>query len=447
MTTQTNIGHYANGVADTFPAPSGDTAPTVTVNGTPATISEWSADSVKLASAPASGALVVVSRASNNASASGVPPAYDAIDDMLRVKSVQSKFRDSFGGAVLDTDKWTSSVGAGGTMTVSAGSLLMGSGNTANSQSWAMTKAIFTVPFRVGFDLALSQRIANQSFYVEAVSVDPNTGEPDGKHSCGFLFDGTTATTAKYEVQNSGQPRLSASATFPTTAGGVSVFEIEPFADECWFHGGVLDSTAGRSNSYRRHQSIPDPNAVYKLRLRWLNGGTAPASSTTATLRYLAVQDYAELTAEITAGRGNSVAGQALAASIVNTPSVTISGTPAVVATPATPTTLSVNAAATTNATLVKNAAGVLYGLALSNSGAAACTVKLYNKATAPVPGTDIPVLSVVMPAESVQALNLGAVGLRFATGIGMAITLNATDADTTALGATPLVKANLTYI
>ena len=117
-------------------------------------------------------------------------------------------------------------------------------------------------------------------------------------------------------MQNSGVTELvSAASTIPTTASG-SFFELEPFADESWFHGGALDSTSARSNSYRRHQQIPDPNALYKLRMRWKNGAIAPASNTNAVIQYVALQDYAELTAEITAGRGQSVAGQALGVQI-----------------------------------------------------------------------------------------------------------------------------------
>lgn len=248
---------------------------------------------------------------------------YDPGDDMLKVKSVQKKFRDSFVGSTLNAAKWESSIGSGGNITVGSGVLTLAPGTTANSQTWVLTKETFTVPFRVNIGLTLSQRIANQSFIVEAVSVDPATGIPDGLHAVGLVFDGATATQAKYRVQNSGATALDSSAvTFPTTASG-GFFEIEPFADEAWFHGGTLDSSSGRANSYRRHQQIPEPNAVFKLRLRWLNGSSAPASSTNAVVQYISVQDYAELTAEITAGRGNSVAGQALAAAVVSMPTVT----------------------------------------------------------------------------------------------------------------------------
>ena len=241
---------------------------------------------------------------------------YDPIEDMLKVKSVQKKWRDSFAGAALDPNRWTSQVAAGGSIGVSGGVLTLGSGANANDESWVLSTETFTIPFRVSVGLTLSQRIVNQSFYVEAVSINRDSGLPDGLHMLGLLFDGATATQAKYEVQTGGLTRLtSAASTFPTTSSA-GVYEVEAFTDEAWFHGGALDATTGRANSYRRHQQIPDPNGLYKLRLRWLNGGTAPASSTSAAVQFIAVQDYAELTAEITAGRGQGVAGQAIAVQV-----------------------------------------------------------------------------------------------------------------------------------
>lgn len=439
-----NLQHIANGLSPDFPAPMGDGAVTVTVNGAPASVNTFDGYFATLASIPPEGAVVVVSRANNTAAASGVAPGYDTQDDMLKVKSVQNKFRDSFGGSSVDTTQWDVAVGAGASVSVSGGSLTLGSGTVANSETSLTTRQSFTIPFRVTFDLAMSQRIANHEFYVEAISVDPATGVPDGKHCAAFRFDGTTATSAKYEVQNSGQPRLtSAASTVPTTAGGVSLYEIEPFADECWFHGGAVDSVTGRVNSYRRHQSIPDPNAQYKLRIRWKNLATAPVSTTNAVLRFVAVQDYAELTAEITAGRGNVSEGQALGVRTVSP--VTIAGTVATVL--QNPTTTSLTATSSTNATLVKNTAGNLMGIVASNVGAAGAFLKVYNKATAPVPGTDVPVLTVPLPSGQVVSINTGALGLRLSSGIGMAVTLNAADTDTTALGASPGVKVNIGYV
>jgi hypothetical protein len=243
-------------------------------------------------------------------------PGYDAADDMVRVKSMQKKFRDSFTGASLDATKWASTIGTGGAISQSGGQLTIGSGTTASAETSILSNETFTIPFRVQIALTLSQRIANQSFLVEAVSVDPVTLAPNNLHAVAWLFDGTTATQAKYRVQNGGlTPLDSAASTVVTTASG-GLYELEPFADEAWFHSATLDATTGRANSYRRHQQIPEPNATYKLRLRWLNGATPPASNTNAVIQFLACQDYAELTAEITAGRGQSAAGQALGVAV-----------------------------------------------------------------------------------------------------------------------------------
>jgi hypothetical protein len=247
---------------------------------------------------------------------------YDPIEDMVKVKSVQKKWRDSFTGTDLNPGKWTQQLGSGASLSVAGGVLTMGSGVVAGAESWVLSTEVFTIPFRVSIALTLSQRIANQGFLVEAVSVNRETGQPDGQHAIALLFDGITPTAAKYEVQNGGLVRLSSAAvTFPTSVSG-SIYEIEAFADEAWFHGGALDAATGRANSYRRHQQIPDPNALYKVRLRWLNGATAPMSNTNAVVQFLAVQDYAELTAEITAGRGQSAAGQSVAVNVVGMPVV-----------------------------------------------------------------------------------------------------------------------------
>lgn len=233
-----------------------------------------------------------------------------------KITSIQKKWRDSFVGSSVDTSKWEVTLGTGMTATVASGQLTFASGTTASAESYMVSKEVFSIPFRISLGLVLSQRIANQTFYVEAVSCDPVSGALDNKNLIGWAFDGATATNAKYRVANGGiTPLESAASTVVTTASG-GVYEVEPFSDEAWFHSGTLDATSGRSNSYRRHQQIPDPTRTYRIRLRWLNGGSAPASSTNAVIQFVAVQDYEELTAEITAGRGNAVAGQAMAVNI-----------------------------------------------------------------------------------------------------------------------------------
>lgn len=100
------------------------------------------------------------------------------------------------------------------------------------------------------------------------------------------------------------------------------------------------------------------------------------------------------------------------------------------------PTPHTLTAAATTNATSVKTAAGTLYGLTIDNVSALTRYLKLYNKASAPTVGTDVPVLTIPLAATSAQEINFGTLGMRFTTGIAYAITGAIAVTDTTVIAA-----------
>lgn len=115
---------------------------------------------------------------------------------------------------------------------------------------------------------------------------------------------------------------------------------------------------------------------------------------------------------------------------------VTNSGTPTA---PATPYFL--NSAATTNGNLVLTGTSGLQAFHATNIGATAAFVKLYNKATAPTVGTDVPEMIIPVPAAAggipgVAQLNIGHSGHRFPLGLGIAITGAVADTDTTAVAA-----------
>jgi hypothetical protein len=323
---------------------------------------------------------------------------YEQDNGTTTIDSIQAKWRDSFTSPVADNWDVTTSLGV--TVSQSAGVLTIASGTTAAGYAELLSKQTFRIPFRTMFGIQSgATRQANTHHIVEAVSVDENTGLPDGRHRIAWDIGGaasTTVTQAIYEVQNGGlAPLASAASTIVTTATYMAL-ELEPFADEAYFHARAIDSTAGRVNSYVRHQQIPDPNALYKLRIRSLNhaawrtisgavagtggvirltstahgytgtptvwvedlngvvnvvngintavrgnyaitvvdvntieltgtvfGGTYVAGSGRVALgaapaainlqfQFVSVQDYAELTAEITAGRGQNVQGQAI---------------------------------------------------------------------------------------------------------------------------------------
>ena len=129
---------------------------------------------------------------------------------------------------------------------------------------------------------------------------------------------------------------------------------------------------------------------------------------------------------------------------IIQTHAVTQSG--AFTITLPTASVHTLTSAATTNATNVKATAGHVYELTVDNFTASIKWFKLYNKATAPTVGTDVPVLTIPVPANSFVTLNFGATGKRFATGIGFAITGAQAVADTTAVAAGD-THSQLSYI
>ena len=335
---------------------------------------------------------------------------YDFTDEMVKVKSVQKKMRDSFTGAL--TDKWDVTTALGVTATNASGVLTIASGTTAGGYAELLSKETFTIPFRAVFAVQSgATRQANTHHMVELVSVDPVTGVPNDLHSMDIDVGGAASATVTqmiYGVQNGGQRSLRSAASTIVSTATYSMLELEPFSDEAYFHSRTMDSTAGRANSYVRHQQIPEPNSTYKLRVRSMNhaawndtitgavagagnvirltatghgrstgnviwveqlagvtnngavvrgnftvtvidantmdlqgtvfGGTYVAGSgrwalaaapaaINFQLQFMACQDYAELTAEITAGRGQIVEGQAIAARMVAGSTTAVTGT------------------------------------------------------------------------------------------------------------------------
>lgn len=109
-------------------------------------------------------------------------------------------------------------------------------------------------------------------------------------------------------------------------------------------------------------------------------------------------------------------------------------------------TPFSLISAATTNATSVKASAGTVYSIQASNTGAAVAFLKLYNKASAPTVGTDVAVMTLILPAGGGIVIPPNDIGIAFTTGIAFAITGVATTADTTAVALAQVV-INIDYI
>jgi hypothetical protein len=134
--------------------------------------------------------------------------------------------------------------------------------------------------------------------------------------------------------------------------------------------------------------------------------------------------------------QGGTIASVTGVTTVSTVTAVTTAGTPLA---PATPFIL--NSAAGTNGALILTGSSGLQAFFATNTGASVAFVKLYNKATAPTVGTDVPAMVITVPAAvagvpgSVE-ITPGFNGYRFALGLGIAITGLVADTDTTAVAA-----------
>ena len=104
------------------------------------------------------------------------------------------------------------------------------------------------------------------------------------------------------------------------------------------------------------------------------------------------------------------------------------------------------SAAASTNATSGGVGPSALCFVSAYNAAASVRYLKLYDKATAPVVGTDVPVMTIAIQATSQLLMNLGENRLLFRNGLAFALTTGAPDADTGAVTAGDVLGLNLGY-
>lgn len=105
------------------------------------------------------------------------------------------------------------------------------------------------------------------------------------------------------------------------------------------------------------------------------------------------------------------------------------------------------SAAATTNATNVKGGAGRLVKVHMYNATATVKYFKLYDKSSAPVPGTDTPILNFAVKPNDYLNIDIAPFGFQFANGIGYAITGAPADNDATAVTAGDVTNLNIAYV
>jgi hypothetical protein len=99
------------------------------------------------------------------------------------------------------------------------------------------------------------------------------------------------------------------------------------------------------------------------------------------------------------------------------------------------------------NATAVKGSPAKLTILNIVNGAATLRYFKIYNKASAPTVGTDIPLITITLPNGSSSFTLPAFIGIDFSVGLSFACTLGVADADTTPFTVVGEVTAMLAYI
>jgi hypothetical protein len=346
----------------------------------------------------------------------------------------------------------------GGAVAGSTPYLNIASGTTID-KTILLSRAIFRTPVDVRFQITASQRIANNRLIVALVQCDEDgvlitdttystaVDLLNARNAVGQMYDGTTATTGQLLVRASGsaidQLANAFGTGFTTVATGTTPnfisattygFSVERDKINSRAYGQNIISNTGGQFGYDR--TIPNPSALYRLAVIVENNGV-PASSTDWRIHLINVLDASALdVSPRNAGTTDLSKAFSVTGALTTVSTITTSGTPTA---PATPYIL--NSAASTNGALILTGTSGLHAFYATNTGTTPAFVKLYNKATAPTVGTDAPAMIIPVPAAvagvpGVATLPIGHNGFRFALGLGIAITGNVADNDTTPIGA-----------
>lgn len=107
-------------------------------------------------------------------------------------------------------------------------------------------------------------------------------------------------------------------------------------------------------------------------------------------------------------------------------------------------------AANSTNSTLISTGNRIVYSVELGGIGSSPAYVKFYDKASAPICGTDTPIKTLLIPAASTAANGAGSnvllpIGFQVQNGLGICITGGIADSDATSVAASSFI-VNVDY-
>lgn len=378
--------------------------------------------------AQAGGALVITSGTTNYAETiiRGADQLFDAFN--LRWSTVLSQriANQAFIVELVDIigDGLTHTINSTTQVTVTIPGNPFTAGNVGQKMSWFPTSG-------AGSKLTMEGTIASVSgndvvfTFASSVGVGTGTGLCTlfGWNYHRFTYDGTSATSFKYQTQRNGWPGTSNTPASNTTAspGHVCVYNVEDGVATVLDHLRATATYSVLSLRAQAFQDLADGTIPMVLQLRVPNGN-APASGTTWTLAFIDYEQYAPQQVSLVSARPMNPTPQYVA----------VQGTPGVYTfyTASVGEMGSLTTTASTNAANIRNAKAVLGEVTISNVTATACYVKFYNKSSSPTVGTDIPVLTIPVPANTTVNMAFG-LGKAFSTGLSIAVTAGAAATDT----------------
>lgn len=253
-----------------------------------------------------------------------------------------------------------------------------------------------------------------------------------------WLYSGTTATSAAIDAQRYGWNSGDTTATINSTASPGHMAQTAIDGRNIYFSDALVASSTAPAVTVRGHRvaSIPDDDVELFMYLWSFNGTAAPASNTTWTVGFVAVEDTvntpvylagirqqgfsAPLSVVFPAAQPVSMAtntptlaaGSNLAGDfgVQYRASATGAGTPTNINSPATPVVQT-----------IKSSAGRLLGFVLCNTAAQARFFKLFN-VVSPVLGATAATLDIVLPTNVPVEISFEG-GISFATAMTCAIT------------------------
>ena len=263
-------------------------------------------------------------------------------------------------------------LGTGQTVAQSAGDLVITAGTTANAETIVRSNISFSGSFNLKYQTILSQRIANNNFFVEAVDVigdrlplvinsttsitvtfpsgtipfgaehigqfmylgafTGTAGQISGRYAIsavsgdtvtytvsGFpasgsgtcsifgwnyyhvLYSGTTATSALFDCQRYGWNTGDTTVTINTSASPGHMGIITQEDGSVTYQDQLVASSTSKQATLRgsRVINVPEEETLV-IQLRCTNGTSAPATSTTWTIGFVSVEEYAPQTVSIT---------------------------------------------------------------------------------------------------------------------------------------------------